>query len=221
MYKACIFDLDGTLADSLESIAYPANLALEAVGLKPNPVESYKGFAGDGAVVMLQRSLIAAGDTELKLFDRAREVHKVTYEKHCMYKIRAFDGIEKLLDELKKRRIKIACLTNKPHNRALDVIYGMFGEGYFDFVLGQCDEIERKPSPMGALYIAEKFKVKPECCIYIGDTNTDMKTGKSAGMFTVGVTWGFRDRKELIDNHADAVIDEPLDILRFVKDFCR
>lgn len=214
MYKACIFDLDGTLADSLESIAYCTNLALEAVGLKPNPVYMYKKFAGDGAKVMVQRSLIAAGDTNLDFFEKAIKIHKETYEKFSMYKVKSFDGMIDLLNNLKFNNIKIAVLTNKPHDRAIDVVTALFGKDYFDIILGQRDDYERKPSPQGALIIAERFNISPSECLYLGDTNTDMKTGKSAGMFTVGVTWGFRDRQELIDNNADFIIDKPMDLLK-------
>jgi len=214
MYKGCIFDLDGTLADTLQSLAYCTNLALEAVGLKPNPVCMYKKFAGDGAKVMIQRSLAAAGDLEFKLFEKAVEVHKKTYEQFSMYKVKAFDGIDKLLSELKDKGVKIAVLTNKPHKRAVDVVSSLFGENCFDVILGQSEEFERKPSPEGAFIISDKFGLKPSECVYLGDTNTDMKTGKAAGMFTVGVTWGFRDRQELVDNNADYIIDEPLELLR-------
>ncbi len=217
MYKACIFDLDGTLADSLESLAYCTNLALEAVGLKPNPVYMYKKFAGDGAKVMIERSLIAAGDEKLENFEKASVVHRETYEKFSMYKVKVFDGMQELLDKLKELGIKIAVLTNKPHNRAIDVINALFGENYFDIVLGQSNDYERKPSPQGALIIAKKFCLNPCDCIYLGDTNTDMKTGKSANMFTVGVTWGFRDRQELVANNADEIIDKPCELLKFIQ----
>jgi len=214
MYKVCIFDLDGTLIDSLQSLAYCTNLALESVGLKPNPVYMYKKFAGDGAKVMIQRSLAAAGDTNLDFFEKALSVHKVTYEKFSMYKVKVFDGINKLLENLKNRNVKIAVLTNKPHDRAIDVVTALFGKDYFDIVLGQSDAFAKKPSPQGALIISEKFNAKPSECIYLGDTNTDMITGKSAGMFTVGVLWGFRDRQELVDNNADYIIDKPLALLK-------
>jgi len=217
VYKACIFDLDGTLADTLEALAYCTNLVLKELGLEPNPVYMYKQFAGDGAKVMLQRSLFAAGDRKLELFDRAYEIHKKTYEKFGMYNVKPIDGITELLDELKGRGIKIAVLTNKPHKRAIEVITSLFGENYFDIVLGQSDDFERKPSPQGALYISKKFGISPEECVYLGDTNTDMKTGKAAGMFTVGVMWGFRERQELIDNNADFIIDTPLQLLPLLK----
>ena len=141
-------------------------------------------------------------------------MHKKTYEQFSMYKVKVFEGIMELLESLKNKNIKIAVLTNKPHNRAIDVVTGLFGKNYFDIVLGQSDDFERKPSPQGALIISKEFNVKPEECVYLGDTNTDMITGKSAGMFTVGVLWGFRDRQELVDNNADYIIEKPLDLLK-------
>lgn len=216
MYKGCIFDLDGTLADTLEALAYCTNLALEAVGLKPNEIYMYKKFAGDGAKVMIQRSLIAAGDKKLELFEKAEKIHRETYKKFGMYKVKPCDGIKELLEELKKHGVKIAVLTNKPHDRAVEAITALFGDDYFDIVLGQKDDYERKPSPEGALLIAEKWNLSPSECIYLGDTNTDMQTGKAAGMYTVGVTWGFREKQELIDNKADFIIDKPEELAQML-----
>lgn len=213
MYKACIFDLDGTLTDSVESIAYSANRAMEEYGVKPNPVESYKHFAGDGADKMLERSLIAAGDKNLEVLEKVKQRYKELFEKDCMYKVEPFDGIEELLKELKNKNIKIAVLSNKPHNRAVDVVEAVFGKDYFDIIMGQSEHIERKPSPDGALIIADELGLLTNECIYIGDTNTDMITGKSANMFTVGVTWGFRNRQELEEYNADYIIDTPLQLL--------
>jgi len=155
MFKACIFDLDGTLTDSVESIAYSANRALEMCGLKPNPVESYKQFAGDGVDEMLSRSLIAAGDTKLEYLEQVQEYYRDLFAKDCMYHVKPYDGIVELLKELKDKNIKIAVLTNKPHARAVDVIETIFGRDYFDIIVGQSRHINRKPSPDGALIIAD------------------------------------------------------------------
>lgn len=104
-------------------------------------------------------------------------------------------GMRETLEALKQAGIHISVLSNKPHGQAVNVIADLFGEGYFDAVQGQVDGIPRKPAPDGALKLAEKFGVKPEECLYIGDTGTDMLTGTRAGMHTLGVLWGFRDRK--------------------------
>lgn len=213
MYKACIFDLDGTLADSVESIANSANNAIMEFGFEPNAVERYKEFAGDGADEMLKRSLIAAGDNELEYFEQVKARYKELFTKDCMYKVKPYEGITELLDNLKDKNIKIAVLSNKPHLRAVDVVEQLFGKDYFDIILGQTEHINRKPSPDGALIIADELELLTSECIYIGDTNTDMITGKAANMYTVGVTWGFRDMQELLDNGADLIIDSPLELL--------
>lgn len=213
MFKACIFDLDGTLADSVESIAFSANRALQEYGFKPNPVESYKQFAGDGADEMLRRSLLAAGDNKLEYFEQVKLKYRELFAKDCMYQVKPYDGILELLKELKDKNIKIAVLSNKPHDRAVDVVEAVFGRDYFDIIIGQSKHINIKPSPDGALIIADELGLLTNECIYIGDTNTDMITGKSANMFTVGVTWGFREREELEENNADYIIDTPLQLL--------
>ncbi len=218
MYKVCIFDLDGTLADSVESIAYSANRAIGKFGFSPNPVENYKRYAGDGAPEMLRRSLRDAGDEKLEYFDRVHEEYRILFEKDCMYRVVPYDGIRECLRALKAAGISITVLSNKPHQRAVDVVEALFGKGYFDMIQGMRDESTRKPSPKGALQIAEALGARPEECVYLGDTDTDMKTGKAAGMYTVGVTWGFRSRKELEENHADQIIDRPQELLKLIEE---
>lgn len=213
MYKGMIFDLDGTLVDSIESIGTAGNKALEACGLKPQPIESYKYFAGDGADTLIRRALAATGDTEGKWFEKAYEEYKTIFKKDCTYKVKPFEGIPELLKEAKARGIKLSVVSNKPHERTVEVIDKLFGKGIFDTVVGQREGIAKKPDPIGALEAAKSFGLKPEECMYIGDTNVDMETGHRAGMFTVGVLWGFRDRAELEANHADAIVAEPKELL--------
>lgn len=216
MIKACIFDLDGTLADTVESIAYSANCALEFFGLPAQSVSDYKKYAGDGADELLKRCLQAAGDTKLQYYEQMKEKYKELFRERCMYHVIPYEGILQMLEVLKEHQLKLGVLSNKPHDRAVEVVEELFGKNFFDAVMGQSLEIERKPSPMGALMLAEKFGVPAEECLYVGDTDTDMKTGKSAGMFTVGVEWGFRTRAELEENHADAVIKTPQEIMGFL-----
>lgn len=213
MFKACIFDLDGTLADTIESIWYSSNEALAAVGLPPQPMDDYKYYAGDGAKVLIERALTAAGDINLAHFDRAYAVYGDFFKKDCTYKVTVFDGMKETLDALKARGLKLAVLSNKPHARSIDVVNKLFGEGYFDMVRGQVDGVPRKPAPDGAVKIAEAFGVRPDECLYVGDTNTDMQTGRGAGMYTVGVLWGFRPRKELEENRAMEIISRPSQLL--------
>ena len=213
MYKACILDIDGTLLDSVESIAYVANKVLETYGLPPQPVESYNYFAGDGADELMKRALRASGDKELVNYERGRVLYREIFAVDPLYRVTAFDGMPETLAELKRRGLRLAVLSNKPHPAAVKAIEAIYGEDCFDMIQGQEEGIPRKPSPEGAWMIAKRFGVKPEECIYVGDTNTDMQTGKAAGMLPVGVTWGFRDRQELEENHADVIIDHPTHLL--------
>ena len=216
MIKAVIFDLDGTLADTLESIAYCANETLRRQGLAPIEKNEYRYLVGDGAATLVERALKKSGDEKLKCFEQAMQDYTEVFEEYCMYQVKPYEGIVSTLKALKEAGIKTAVLSNKPHPRTLKVIADLFGEGMFDVVAGQKPDVEKKPSPAGVFEIMKELHLAKEEVLYLGDTNTDMKTGKSAGVFTVGVLWGFRDRQELEDNHADAIIKEPVELLRYL-----
>lgn len=213
--KAVIFDLDGTLVDSIESIAYCANKAIATLGFDPIEKERYKYFVGDGAKELLRRTLQAVGAEEELYYDKVRKAYKEIFEQDCNYLVKPYDGIQEVLKELKSRGIRLAVLSNKPHARTLDVVAEFFEEGTFEVVQGETREVERKPSPAGVFAIAKKMQLSLEDFCYVGDTNTDMKTGKAAGVFTIGVLWGFRDRQELEENHADAIIEVPEELIAF------
>ncbi len=213
MYKAMIFDLDGTLADTVESIATAGNKALEACGFEPRPIEEYKYFAGNGADTLIHRALQAAGDTADANYEKAYQIYKEFFKTDCTYKVKPFPGICELLKEAKERGIKLAVISNKPHENTKKVVYTLFGTETFDLVFGQRDQVPKKPDPFAVLEAAKEFGVQPEECMYIGDTNVDMMTGKAARMYTVGVLWGFRDREELEKNHADRIVERPRELL--------
>lgn len=217
-YKACIFDLDGTIADTVESIAYVGNKTLEHFGLPPIPVKDYNFYAGDGADELVRRMLAAVPGGENADYEEVRVLYRKWFEENPFYHVKPFDGILDLLEGLKKKGLKIAVFSNKPHAAAVEVVETIFGADLFHKVQGQTEKIPRKPSPAGAFAIAEEFGIKREECLYVGDTNTDMDTGKAAGMFTIGVTWGFRPRKELEEHHASKIVDKPEEILEFVKE---
>lgn len=214
MYRAAIFDLDGTIAETTESMAKAGNIMLEEIGLKKRPVKEYKYFAGDGAKTLVERALKAAGAETEEYFLRAYKRYMELFEEYCMYKVEPIQGVPQVTKKMKERGISIAVLTNKPHDEGVRVVESLFGSNYFDIILGQKEDMPKKPNPSGALYIAQKFNAAPSDCIYVGDTNVDMKTGKSAGMFTVGVLWGFRTKEELEKNHADAIIRKPEELLQ-------
>ena len=217
MIRACIFDLDGTIADTVESISYVGNRLLRHYGLEEQPVEGYNYFAGDGADELVKRILEASHGTDRVDFEEARLLYRKWFEENPLYHVKPFDGIVDMLKGLKAEGVKIAVFSNKPHVAAIDVVNKLFGEGLFDEIQGQTAEIPRKPSPIGALAVAKRLGVSIDQCLYLGDTNTDMDTGKAAGMFTIGVTWGFRPRKELEEHEACRIADRPEEILEYVK----
>lgn len=216
MKKAVIFDLDGTLTNTLKSLWKSTNMALATAGLPPHEIDSYKYFAGNGAKELIRKSLIADGDTELVHFDSVMEAYNRIFEEYCMYEVKPYDGIRELLKALKEKGLHLAVNSNKPQPRTVDVVEEIFGKDTFDLLVGQCEERRRKPAPDGVNYILEQLHMNKEDVLYIGDTCTDMQTGKSAGVFTVGALWGFRDRQELVENHADAIIEKPLELLQYI-----
>ena len=217
MYQACIFDLDGTLADTVESIANVANQILEQFGLPAKPVNDYKYHAGDGGDILMERCMRAAGGDFTHLAE-GQKLYREIFAKNPLYKVTAFDGMKETLAEMKKRGVKLAVLSNKPHEATYLAVTGLFGDDVFDVIQGLKPGMKRKPNPDGAWKIADALMVKPEDCMYVGDTNTDMKTGKAAGMYTIGVLWGFRDRKELEENHADRIISHPRELLQIQEE---
>ena len=216
MKKAVIFDLDGTLADTIASIAWCGNRAFARFGLPSFTEAEYKRFVGDGAAMLVRRALLAAGDGKLSRFDEVYQEYRDIFSRDCMYQVKPYEGIVPLLSELKKRGIRIAVLSNKPDADSRHVVEELFGKGYFGHVQGQAEGIPRKPDPAGVYRIMEAFGMRAEDFLYVGDSCVDMRTGKAAGLFTVGVLWGFRDRAELEENHADAVIARPEELLSFL-----
>ena len=216
MKKAVIFDLDGTLSDSIASMKYCGDRALAPFGYGPFSESDYKYFVGDGAANLVKRALKAGGDEDLVHFEEAFALYKKFFADDCMYQVKPYSGIPELLAALKEKGLKIAVLSNKPHDQTIDVIETLFGKGYFDIIQGQKDALPIKPDQAGVFAILKQLNLTAEDILYLGDTATDMKTGKSAGAFTVGALWGFRDRKELEEGHADAIIAHPLELLRYV-----
>ena len=215
MKKAFIFDLDGTIVDSVGAIASCVNDCLVEKGLKPQPVEAYKYFAGDGQYELIKRALRAAGDVELRNYEEVMPRYIELFKDRCHVGCMPYDGMRETLQALKEKGMLLSVLSNKAHANSIKVVEAVYGKGFFDDIQGQMDHVNRKPSPDGAFMVMERLNVRREECIYVGDTSVDMKTGKAAGIFTVGVTWGFRTREELIENHADAVIDHPSELLNY------
>ena len=216
MYKACIFDLDGTLTDTLESLTYSVNATLKELGLSQITDTQCKSFVGNGARRLIEQSLQAAGDPDAIRIEEAMEVYGRIFKKYCTYHVAPYEGIVDMLDELKRQDVQLAVLSNKPHLQTKDVVATFFEEGTFSIVYGQQEGVPRKPDPAAVHMILEELDVSKEECLYIGDSDVDMQTGCAAGVPAVGVTWGFRGRDELSANGANHIISQPSEILNII-----
>lgn len=209
MYRCCIFDLDGTLLNTINSLMYSVNQTLAHFGYPEVDRDHIKKFVGDGYQMLVERALKYSGDAELSHYEEGLQVYREKFGRYSLYEVKPYDGIGELLQGLKERDIKLAVLSNKPHAKTVENIETVFGRGYFDYIAGERPEIPKKPDPAGVIRILDALRLKAEECLYFGDTDTDMKTGLGAGLTTVGVTWGFRGREELESYHPQYVIDRP------------
>lgn len=212
-----LFDLDGTLLDTLHDIADAANLILKKEGFATHPVESYKYFIGDGLEKMVFRALpedCRSEETVKRVFQNVRQYYFNNWD----IKTNAYPGIPELLDALQHEGMKLTVLSNKVHDVTSRMIPRFFENIAFEIVLGSRPGVPRKPDPTAALEISERIDIPAEKFIYLGDTATDMKTARRAGMFAVGAAWGFRTKEELVENGAMAVIEEPGNLLELLQE---
>ncbi|MGD0897908.1 MAG: HAD family hydrolase [Thermoguttaceae bacterium] len=210
--RAVLFDLDGTLLDTIEDIGDAANAALRQLGFPEHPLETYRVAVGDGMEVLARRVL----PPECReAADVARYVAMVRKEYATRWagKTRPFDGIPELLDELTARGIPIAVLSNKPEEFTRLCVEHLLPRWRFGAVVGQSARLPTKPDPAGALQIAAQLGCVPAEVLYLGDTNTDMRTAVAAGMFPAGALWGYRSRDELLAHGAKALVERPRDLL--------
>ena len=214
--KACIFDLDGTLTNTLESMTYSVNLTLEEMGLSKITKDQCRLFVGNGARVLMEKSLKAAGDTDASRIEEGMEIYGRIFDRNCTYHVTPYEGIPEMLKALKDKGIQLAVLSNKPDRQTVKVVKAIFGEELFDYAQGQKEGIRRKPEPDGVWYLMEQTHVSQEECLYIGDSEVDAATGRNAGLKTIGVLWGYRDRKTLETAGVDDLIDRPDELLQFV-----
>jgi len=214
-YKAVIFDLDGTLLDSLEDLADSMNVVLGNAGFPIHGVESYKYFVGDGMEKLVLRTL-PEKHRDIETIKKCMEKIQEEYAKRWNIKTKPYDGIANLLDVLTEKSIHMAVLSNKPDNFTKLIVKELLPKWEFKAVYGQRESTPRKPDPTAALEIAGILGLQSREILYLGDTGTDMQTASNAGMYAVGALWGFREKEELITNGARTVIDKPLDLLGFI-----
>lgn len=208
-----MFDLDGTLADSLADLATATNTALEALGCPIHPREKYRQIVGDGARVLCERALPA---DRHDLLDETLRRMRAHYDAHCFDETRLYAGIPELVSELHRRGYRLAVFSNKPDIFTKRMIAHYFQPNPFAAVRGQQTNVPLKPDPTGALEIARELNIPANEWLYLGDTNTDMLTAKAAGMTAVGVLWGFRDREELVGSGAEEIVAAPAEVLKLL-----
>ena len=215
-YEAVLFDLDGTLIDTVDDIGDAANRVLSNRGFPIHPISTYYQFIGEGVKVLFTRALPQARRNE-DLINTCLKEFVEDYRRNYDVKSKPYDGIPEMLNALNVRGLKLAILSNKPDPLTKDCVTSLLSNWDFDVIFGQRDSVPRKPNPQAALEIAQKLSISPSDFLYLGDTAIDMKTAVSAGMFPVGAAWGFRPLKELKENGARVIIDKPIQLLDLIK----
>ncbi|MBE6842615.1 MAG: HAD family hydrolase [Ruminococcus sp.] len=211
MYKLIIFDLDGTLINSIDDLADAVNYGLNEMGYEPHETERFKTFVGNGAVKLCERALKKyTSDTEQ--IKKLHELFSVYYDAHCMDKTYAYDGIKELLDKLKNKNISLAVASNKPHEFTKILVEKIFGKDIFKVIMGKSDKLPAKPAPDIIHEIIKKADAKASQTIMIGDSDVDIMTAHNASISSIGCTWGFRTKTELINAGADFIVDTPSEI---------
>lgn len=214
-YQAVIFDLDGTLLDTLADLAGAMNQVLQGRGLPTHPAAAYKYFVGDGMVNLARRALPIAAPTE-ELVSQVAEALRLEYGRRWQQLTHPYPAIPELLQTLHQRGIKLGVLTNKPDNFAQDMVRAFFPEITFGAVVGAKPSLPLKPDPAGALALAWELTVPPRDIILVGDSGNDMQTARAAGMYGAGALWGFRTATELQDAGAKVLLAKPADLLTII-----
>ena len=210
-HQAIIFDLDGTLLDTLADLSDSANHVLAARGLPTHSLRRYCDFIGEG-LGMLIRQMLPEGQRDEQTMAEVTEAYRAQYARRWNAKTKPYDGVPEMLDSLRDRRVKTAVLSNKPDQYTQKCVAGLLPRWRFDPVMGQRDDVPRKPDPAGALQIAAAWDLAPSEIVYAGDTQTDVQTAVAAGMQPVGVLWGFRPDELRAGNDA-ILIERPEQVL--------
>lgn len=216
MYKACIFDLDGTLTDTLDSLTYSVNETLKEMNLPEITSEQCRAFVGNGARYLMEKA-VSVSEEHLSRLEEAMERYGRIFDQNCTYHVVPYDGILSMLEELHQKGMQLAVLTNKPHKQAVHVVEEIFGKDRFQIIQGQKEGVPRKPDPTAAISIAQQFGITPAETVYIGDSEVDVATGLAAKMLTIGVSWGFRKRQVLEEAGATCIADHPSEIMEWIE----
>jgi len=219
IYKAVIFDLDGTLLDTLQDLGDSVNRVLEMYNFPLHTLEEYRLIIGNGAKNLIETSF--PKDTSPELIDEALSNFKNTYRDHFIDKTRPYEGICDMLTELYKCGIKISVCSNKHNDAVITLVNLLMPKDIFVCIHGERAGIPRKPDPTSAFDIAREMGVSTQETVYVGDSMVDMQTGKNAGMLPVGVLWGFRSKKELMDHGAVVLLSNPSELMQKISFACK
>ena len=215
MKKLVIFDLDGTLVDSIADLTVAVNQALEKCGWPLHTADEYRRMVGDGVMKLFERALPEGERTQTNV-ERIRDLFIPFYEIHNTDLSRPYNGIVELLTQLKERGVRLAVASNKYHSATLKIIDHFFGHIGFELILGNREGVARKPDPAIVNEILDTLGVARQDVLYVGDTSVDMHTARNARVDCVGVSWGFRPKVELQQHNPLSVIDNPQQILDFL-----
>lgn len=210
--------MDGTVLNTLDSIACFSNAALEHLGFKPIPTEAYKQMVGNGADRLMER-MLAYGGNPIEAKEDLRKEYDRLYEDDPLKLVKPYPGIAELLNALKSMNFRLGILSNKPDNVTCSIAAEIF-PGVFDKVQGQLEAVPTKPNPATLLQMIQEFSVSASETVYCGDSGVDMQTGKNAGVYTVGVCWGFRTTRELTENGADCLVQTADELLKMIQNKC-
>lgn len=218
MNKICVFDLDGTLTDTLESLTFSVNETLKEMGLSTVTSQQCRTFVGNGARALMSEVLKISGDPDNERLEEAMQIYGHIFDKYCTYHVVPYEGIREMLSELKDEGYKLSVLSNKPHKQTVFVVEQVFGKEVFELIQGQMDGIPRKPDPTGVQQMIRRLESSTERAVFIGDSEVDIATGLAAGVQTIGVTWGFRSKEILVAAGAEKIADQPEDIMKLIKE---
>ena len=205
MKKLVLFDLDGTLINSIDDLADSTNYALQQCGLPLHTVDEYKYFVGNSVDPLIRRALPEEEKENQELFDRVKKIYLSYYAAHSKDKTRPYPGISDLLSRCNKAGVLVAVVSNKPDDITADVVRYYFPQIHFAATMWPKEGIPKKPDPAGVREVLRITGIALEDALYVGDTWVDMQTAQNSGVQSCGVLWGFRTRQELVENHADFI----------------